>query len=72
VVGGGLGVRVLQSAPRQSASHEVQYLAVGSPEHPMQCGAASQSVRATEQLGPVHPAEHTQRGGSRPTSTHLP
>ncbi len=37
-----------------------------------QCEVAAQSVRATEQLTPVQPAEHTQRGGSSPTSTHLP
>lgn len=37
-----------------------------------QCDVAAQSVRATEQLTPVQPAEHTQRGGSSPTSTHLP
>ncbi len=64
----------MQSAPRQSAWQEVQYWAVPLPAHSTQWGVIPvvQSVRATEQLGPVHPAEHTQRGGSRPTSTHLP
>lgn len=64
---------MLQSAPRQSPSQAVHDL-VASPTQlaAAQCEVAAQSVRATEQLTPVQPAEHTQRGGSSPTSTHLP
>jgi hypothetical protein len=64
---------VLQSAPRQSPWQAVQYVEEPLPAtHTSQFVTEAQAVSATEQSGPVHPAAHTQRGGSSPTSTHLP